>query len=395
MSVFICFFPEPETLEDTTPIPWLRILPGQSILEQGIHCLSELKQHCESRDRWMVIVPGERVTLHRVSLPVRAKRAIERSLPYALEEYFCEEIEHLHIVAGEHSARGILAAAVAHRDMAAWLQPLQALDVEPRWIIPDSLLLPPGEPAQLQVLDLGERCLARAEAEEPVALSSELLDAWQQQEETRLEKALQRAPVVTKESSARSADGVPSAATVLQLLRIPPPLNLRTGRYATPGTRTLDWRPWRVAVAMTLAAVFLWISLLQLELYQLQQALAVVDQRIETVFEETLPETRSIDPVRQFQQILDRETPVATGPGPLLTRFAEMAEIVATQPVTLLQIRAEPERLELELQVQTIADLDRLRERLVRSGLGNVAILSVDTVDPGIRARLQIQERSS
>lgn len=412
MSRFVCFLPEPEYCGEHADVRWSRISPTGTLLASGIAALQSLKGFCGEQDQLVAVVPGERVTLHRVTLPMRSRAALVRALPFALEESLSEDIESLHIVAGKRDARGILAAVVAHRDMEAWLLGLHAAGLEPRWMFPDSLLLPVAAPGVFSILPCSRgRCIVRAEDSEPVVVAEDLCELWQQHEEQRLGKTLQRnrlsAGVGDAGAGAAAGAGDPGVhapggsgaatadAVLLRELRSPMPLNLLTGRYAGRNKAVSDWRPWRIPAALTLCAAILWLVSLMLELRQLERAVMALEDATETLFRETLPDTRMVDPVRQFGQFLEQQTAAADGPGPVLVRFAALVDVVAGEEMSLRHIRADADRLELELDIDSLASLERFRSRLVNAGAYEVNILSADTGSEGIRARLQIGDLRS
>lgn len=385
MNRFVCLLPEPEFFDADSAIRWFRMSSSGALLASGTAPCSDLKSHVSDLDVVVAIVPGERVTLHRVLLPMRSRAAQVRALPFALEEQLCEDIDSLHIVAGKRDGRGVHAAVVAHRDMEAWLLGLRAAGLEPRWMVPDSLLLPVAESGVLNRLAFSGRCLVRAEDAEPVVLAEHLCAVWKEHEERRLGKALHWN---TLDSGVES--GTPEAFLLGQL-RLPATLNLLTGRHAGRNRSVLEWRQWRIPAALAVGVLVLWWVSLLLEVRQLEQAVTGVDYGIETLFQETLPGTRMVDPVRQFRLLLDSNTSSENASESVLAQLAVVAEATTgQQAVAVRQLRVDADRVELELAVDSLAGLEQLRSRLASAGSHEVSILSADSDGEGIRARIQM-----
>ena len=72
--------------------------------------------------RFLLIAPGEAITLHRVPLPSRKRSTWARAVPYALEDQVVEDIETLHFALGSTPESDHLPVAVVNRDaLRGWL----------------------------------------------------------------------------------------------------------------------------------------------------------------------------------------------------------------------------------------------------------------------------------
>lgn len=490
MPLFVLFLPEPEQMHPDAPVSWFRLRSGRdaAVLESGTGPLRQTASQLRPRERWLAIVPGERVLLLRIALRAYSRAALLQALPYALEDQVSEELEALHIVAGprvpDHRQ---WVAVTAHRDMETWLAGLQQAGwSRPQGMLPDTWLLtlpPAGKPSgrrlssqprstppfartespspatagqtathlpqapqapreaatfptfptfptfhTLQIYLDGQRCLVQAVDREPVALDLGLLPWWVQLERKRLgEHAADLSiglygaaeallpEVLPAERFAGGAGGAGGAGVAggaptvwtypgsvhlgwVTRLTAPPGLNLLEGRHAGSVTVSRHWQPWRLPAAL-LATLLLFLgATLALEVRQLERDVLRLDQAVTDWFEQTLPGTRMIDPVAQFRQYLGSTAPTdAPLASAIAERWARTATVLGTvataEPsLSLRQVRADVSRLELELDIRSIAALETLRAQLATVSRGSVRILAAETDEQGVRARLQIEE---
>ncbi|TVP93397.1 MAG: general secretion pathway protein GspL [Thioalkalivibrio sp.] len=405
MNWFVLALPEPDATAPEGPVEWARI-GAAGVLQRGSAPLDMLPDGIQRGDRVLALVPGERVVLHHVSIPARSRSAQLQALPYALEDRISEDLDAMHIVPGPRLADGpLLAAVVARRDMDTWLGWLEQAGVRAHQMLPDTALLPEAPPGRLQLYWAGDRCLVAVPGGPPLALSQEVLPWWLHQWDAQQEQEIEvewhgppelSTPDFGEEAPVRAPawDG-DLLSLIAPAIRRRPALNLLSGPYAPPGSG-ISWAPWRVPAAIAAALVLLWGGSLWLEIRQLEREARQVDLAISDLFESTLPETRMVDPVGQFRQMLETGTDAAaTGAGPVATRLGQVAPVLAGEEVELRQLRADEARLELELDLESIARLDALRGRMRADTGATVRILSAESDEDGVRARLQIEEDAS
>jgi general secretion pathway protein L len=324
-------------------------------------------------------------------------------LPFALEDRISEDLDAMHIVPGPRLPDGhLLAAVVARRDMDIWLKWLQQSGLRPDHLLPDTALLPEAPPGRLQIYWAGDRCLVALPGGPPLALSQDVLPWWLHQWVSRQEQEIEvewhgppelSAPDVGEDTAIRTPgwDG-DLLSLVAPALRRRPGLNLLSGPYAPPGT-AISLKRWRLPAAIAAALALLWAGSLGLEIRQLEREARQVDRAISDLFEATLPGTRMVDPVGQFRLLLDAGADsTVTGSGPVASRLGQVTPVLAAAGVELRQLRADGDRLELELDLDSIARLDALRGRMRDETGATVRILSAESEEDRVRARLQIEE---
>jgi general secretion pathway protein L len=401
MNWFVLTLPEPDASAADATVDWARI-GSAGVLQRGADPLDTVAARVERGDRVLVLVPGERVLLHHVSIPARSRSAQLQALPFALEDRISEDLDAMHIVPGPRLPDGqLLAAVVARRDMDTWLGWLQQSGLRPDHLLPDTALLPDAPPGSLQIYWAGDRCLVSLPGGPPLALSQEVLPWWLHQWESRQGQEIEvqwhgppelSAPGIGEDMAIRAPGREDDLLSLIApALRRRPGLNLLSGPYAPPGA-AIPWRRWRLPATMAMALALLWAISLGLEIRQLQGEARQVDLAISDLFEATLPGTRMVDPIGQFRLILDAGSDSAvTGTGPVASRLGQVAPVLAAAEVELRQLRADGDRLELELDLDSIARLDALRGRIRDETGATVRILSAESDEDRVRARLQIE----
>lgn len=408
MNWFLVSLPEPDAATQASVLDWARVGAGGSLLERGSTPLEGISEQLRTGDRVVALVPGERALLYHVAIPARSRSAQLQALPYALEDRLSEDLDAMHIVPGPRLTDGqLLAAVAAKRDMDVWLEALRDAGVEPRCLLPDTALLPPAPENRLQVYAHPERCLMQAPGGEPMALATELLPWWlarwqaQGEQEATIDwhGPADLAPEGVRERpdfEARGWDG-DLLALVAPALRRRPTLNLLSGPYAPAGSGAEVWSRWRIPAAIAAGLLLLWGGSLWLELRHLEQEVQQVDRAISDLFEATLPGTRMVDPSEQFRAVLESgsEEGGLDPSSPIARRLAHAAPALARAGVELRQLRADGDRVELELDLDSITALDNLRSRLREGSAASVRILSAESDEQGVRARLQIEGSGS
>ena len=427
MNWFLFQLPEPEVLGTDTPIRlrWLRLRRNGDLADQGEAAPDELRALLAPEDRPVALLPGERAPLHRVFVPGKSDRVRRRALPFALEERLSEDLEQVKVVAGPRHGEETLAGVAAHRDLDRWNEWLLEHGLRVPHMIPDLSLLRARDPGDRVVLLAGtQRSILFSPEAEPLAMPREVADWWVQ----RLPENASPADDTGTPSSPGRVHIVDPAAgpdplaplqppaewsgDVLGLLLagaqsgdLPPPEMRRALRgalafdFASPaeerGSLVALPAPWRVPAALALALAVLWLAAVWLEANQLEREYRATEREITALFEETLPEARMVDPVAQFESRLGQDEPEPDAPSAgssLGESLATIMEALAPRDLTLQRLRGEADRLELELEGSGIAELEQLREGLREAMSARVRIVSAESGEEGVRARMTIEK---
>lgn len=405
----------PEDLQDddqnTQPLHWWRLERDGRIQETGCDNLAQLKSRFAGQ-RLRALAPGTAVSLYRLEMPVRRAAAVRAALPFALEDQLSQDLELLHCVPGPRRSDGRLAAAVVEMDrMERWQDLFAAHQWRLEALLPLPALHATEAPEQGLLIrpspwpGVAAQVLVTSSSEEPVLIEASLLELWLKR---RLDVLPEAERVVQAQGLTREDLGlqhnqevdfseIPAAVDIAQALghclQPNPPLNLLTG----PFTTSMAAPPWRkmrpvMVAAGVLVAVF--VAQFSLEWLTLARERDRLLVGIESVFQSSLPNSRMVQPVTQFRQVLEGSAPGSSAGGGALLHEA-LAVVAQADNAGIRQFRATPGELEIELQLTSFAELEALRAGLAaRPGLQET-LQGADSGDEGVVARLKVSRRES
>lgn len=428
MNWLLLALPEPEPLAATQnrALRWLRVRPGGALAEHGHATPGALRGLRARDDRVIALVPGERAPLHRVTVPGRSARLRRRALPFALEERLSEDLENLRIVAGPGHGEQMTASVAALRDIRQWLDWLEEHGLQPDHLIADIALLRDLTPDEAGIMLSGsERSIVLLPRTEPLAMPSELASWWRDRQQTRTPTTTETRPETTPATpvevlepgtgstttplhppsewngdvidllQAAVQNGGVAPATLARSIRGALAFDLKAPEAGSATTFEALSPGWRLAAGLAAAIAVVWLGSVWLETWQLQREYRATEHAITAVFEQTLPGTRLVDPIGQFETRL-RQNADAGGTTPesvLGDAIAGVVSELAARDLRLQQLRGDRERVELELEGSGIAAVEALRESL-RAAMGaRVRIASAETGATGVRARLVIERQ--
>ncbi|MFP4244512.1 MAG: type II secretion system protein GspL [Ectothiorhodospira sp.] len=396
------------------PHLWEAVLPDEQgrPRRHGPVSLEALAPRLKGRT-WDILAPGNRVLLTRVHLPTRNPRAIQRALPYALEDQLAEDVEDLHFVPGARLPDGALPVAVVARgDMDAWTQALGAAGIQLRSMVPETALLPvpedgwclwlEGERAWLAPGDACGLGLDRTQAafwvrrqweqtpegRRPGRITLHRIDA-PRAEDTDLQALTERPGLELHWEG--SAPGLMETLATRWPAR--PPLNLLTGPYALREGRGQGWRPWRAAAVLFVAVLLVQLTSQLWGLQALERERGRLEERIRQVYGQTFPGGRIVDPRRQMESALrqwERGDGGAGGDG-LAALLGRAGPVLAgAEGLTLRSLRYQSGRLDLDLDLADLQTLDRLKTRLESEAGQPVEIRSASAREDRVEARIVI-----
>ena len=411
--MLIALLPEEPAIAGLAParVYWWRTSREGAVLDSGEDELQALRSRFPA-ERLRLLAPASVTNLYRVAMPVRRASAVRAALPFALEDQLSQELEELHLVAGPRRPDGrVVAAVVEHRCMQEWLSLAQEAGWQPEALIPQASLHHDQAPAQgLRVQPSpwpGQQdwALVTGADQEPVLVERGMLGFWVRQRLAQLEEEQRMVELVgcsAADLGLTDADGqmtgVEQQASLEAALRNSQPsarpLNLLTGPYTT-GMATPPWRKLRPVLAA--AAVLLVVVIGQ----QVLQGIALNSERdrllaeIDQLFDETLPKSRRVDPVTQFRQALEGTAGQGgiNGMGSLLHDV--LAPVGGEDEVKIRQFRATTAEVELELQLPSFAELEKLRGRLAAEAGLHESLQGADSDSEGVTARLRVQRKES
>ena len=148
---------------------------------------------------------------------------------------------------------------------------------------------------------------------------------------------------------------------------------------------------------MIAAGVVVLVALVQmtLEWAALSRERDRLAEGINTLFERSLPNSRRVDAPEQFRQVMQGSAAQAGGQSSGAVLYEVLAVIKGSDGARIRQFRSTPNELEVELQLNSFADLEALRTELASKPGLSEALQGADAGTEGVTARLKISRRES
>ena len=355
--------------------------------------------------RVVVLAPASPMLTCTATLPPTPAARMRQALPYALEEQFAEDIEHLHFAMGKRDNAGTLpVVAVARETMNRWQGLFSAVELRPHVMLHEGLALPRGE-GEWSLLLQEEEALLRTDEHQAYAVPLGQLDEWlalamagegEPPRHIRVYDSRQKAEGFAWQGCPPGTELMYEAiASPLALLSAADPtrgINLLQGEFSRKEQLGKLWRPWRASAAMLGAWLVLQGGMAIGNYLSLSARDEQLYSAIEQVYRETFPEARQVvNPRVQMERKL-----VELQGGGSSNSFAVL--LAASGPVLrtidglqLRNLRYKQDELELELELKDVASLDRLKEALQQQHLA-VDIRGASTRDNRVESRIALRE---
>ena len=330
----------------------------------------------------VVLVPANCVTLAEAEIPTRNRAQLLKAIPYTLEEELAENVEDLHFAVKPHG-NGKTDAAVVRRDwMERLLAMLQEAGVIPRAVTPETLCLPrQGDEWVLLAEDRG--AVFRTGRNTGYALDNEQLDilvdaalaAWTAHGQTasaltlierRTDPTLPPLGLTSDVSLTNYSGDEPAIAVLAQGYLAQRPINLLQGDFAPTTNFGEAWRRWRVAAMIVLLLGTVHLVTLAIENVEYRRQIEGLDQAMATLYRETFPDaTKVINPVAQMRNHMAE---LQQQGGPSIDYLALVVGagklVVGADQVSIKRLRYRDNRIELDLESDSIERLETLQQHL-------------------------------
>lgn len=363
--------------------------------------------------RVFVLVPADKVLLTTVNLPIRNQAKLRQALPFALEEQVAEDLDRLHFAAGRRSPDGqIPVAIVRHEDMIEWLDTLAKEGIEPAALMAEQVGLPESPTATIWLIE-GDQCLVRRPGEQPFFVEGEGIDdflLFADPREGSSDQAAHLTVYLGAEDQLRHAADLETLRGELGSLDVQmlpdgalPHLasavardqgvNLLQGDYAPRTGIEKLWRPWRVAAMLLAALLVTVIGRQAAELVHLKKVDAALDEQIQTVFRQAMPDVqRIVNPRRQMETRLAAiRASRGESDAPFLESLQALGRAVSATPgsrVESLSFRAGT--MEVKLTAPNVDSLDAIQRSIEGAGTFDASILSANPRGDTVEGRIQL-----
>ncbi|MDH4558536.1 type II secretion system protein GspL [Pseudomonas sp. BN417] len=333
---------------------------------------------------WRLILPVEAVTCCAVRLPTQKGRWLRQALPFAVEELLAEDVEHFHLGLGGALADGRHRVFAVRRTwLAGWLELAGKLGPAPSAIQVDADLLPEQG---TQLLWLERRWLLGGEGSTRLGFEEQ---DWSYLREACPAPRSGHAPA--ERQTLEGLDDWREAGDPHGWLAAQKGSDLAQGEFTLKEERQ-RWSRWKPLLGL----VGLWLVLQWgfnlVQAWQLQRQGDTYAAANEALYHELFPQDSKLVNLRaQFDQHLAEGS--TSGQGRLLALLGQAAQALIAEgaQVRVQQLDFSEIRGDLALQVQApgFDALERLRERLIGSGL-SVQMGSASRDESGVSARLVI-----
>jgi general secretion pathway protein L len=131
------------------------VFDADSIAKHSVHQgeVSELAESVIDR-QVMVLVPAADVLLTHTKLPKMSRSRLMQALPFAVEDQLIDDVEDVHVVAGDYKEdHDLPVAIVTHEKMKHWLAILKSWHIQADVLTPVTLALPREEHTWHMMLD--------------------------------------------------------------------------------------------------------------------------------------------------------------------------------------------------------------------------------------------------
>lgn len=393
--------------EEPDHIEWYRPAADAGAASQGAGRLEDLPAELPA-GHWVWILAATNVLLTEADVPTRQRQKILQAIPFALEERFIADVEQLHFAIGPLRANTPVPVAVVDRNrFAAWQSALAQAGLTPEAAVPETLLLPWLEGTWTLLLT-GHRAVIRTGPWSGLGGDADYADLLLR--EALTEAGERRPQRLIVHHDGQSFDAVQELAAARELAVEAEPIDgpalAWLGRQYRHGS-TIDllqgpfsrkeqlgklWRPWRATAALFGIWFAVQVGAMTTDYIGLSNEAERLDAQIDAVFRKANPDARNVvDPKLQMQRQLAALQGGSDGGG-FLGLLAEAGPALAgTTGLTLRNLRAQRDELELELNLSDLQTLDRLKQQLMQSGELAVEIVSATARDGKVDSRLKIK----
>lgn len=402
--------------EGAQPARWLRVdALGNRIghVQQGT--LEEAAVLAKGR-RLSVLMPGTRVSLFTVNVPVRNAQKALQAVPFALEDKLAEDVETLHFALGTRRTDGYPVAVTTRAAVQEYLRILGDAGLTPAELIPDMLALPP-RPEQLLLVQEDARVLARFADGHALCTDAALAPLLIEKYLASLPEAQRTLKTLVHASESTDTQILETALSALQLpvtrellpdgalmlmaagYRERAFINLLQGEFNRQGGYQEQWRRWRPAALLAAACVVLILVQQGVSYFSMRHALHTLNTQIQSLFVTAMPDMQRVSDPNVMQIVMQRRLTALGGggnSGPLSLLADAGGTLQQQNGIQLTGFSFHAGVLQLQVQAPTADALNALKTALSQQ---NASLrVSLDTVNNSggqATGQLSLQENGS
>lgn len=371
--------------------------------------LTELAEYADGK-RIVLVISGRSLIITSVDLPGGNVRTITSAIPYAMEEQLADEVENMHFVSGQRRADGsIPVVAISKQLFTELLQRLADVNLYPAWVVAEPLLLPWRE-HELSISILRNRAIVRdgelsgygcAVDQLPALLECSgcieddietIIRVWRDSNQSEIGDLLHLA-----EDKLIIAETESEFDCLTELGLKQPQLDILQGFDAPkpPKTSSGGWRP---AIALSIIAATVYLGTSVYHYFSLQQEIKGITQQTEQLFRNTFPDVkRLVQPLVQAQQKLDqRIESYGQASDALLDMLLALGSAKQSiKSIEFKNLEYRQKSMVVHLQGKSVAQIERFKQQLESRSNTTAKILSTQSKEGRVEARIKIDARST
>ena len=335
--------------------------------------LEELQEKAKARDI-TVLLPASKVQLLTITLPTKFNRKLEAALPFMLEEELACELDDVLISLGEPcmvNEQHAIQVAVSQRSwFETWLGILKTADLAPNRVLPDALLLPQIDEANIAAVQLGSNWLFKLENWKIAEVEKAWLDGFvstlEQQAITHYsdldfsyDNAIQKI---------ESYD-LPLAIFAQQLAHTD--FNMLQGEFQVKKQSSGLWATWQVPAIAAGSALVFGLILKAVTAYQLEQQVIAAKNETIAAYQKAFPGTK-VRPNLIRRQIKNKLAQLSNGGETgflyLLDSLTPIFKEVKEFTPESLRFDAKRAELRVRANAKDFQSFNAVKQRLENSG---------------------------
>lgn len=368
--------------------------------------LEQAAAQVESR-RATLVLPGNDVLLAEAIIPGASASRAMQAIPYQLEDLVADDVDSLHFAVGSKGKTDNYPVAVVGRDaMDTVREQCANAGLRPTEIVPETLALPKFDSEEMDqttwtALVDKQNAVVRLNGYKGFAIDNSMAGIMLDGAQKDLPEDTSAAMIVYKTDAGASLPSVDNMDVETRAcdsrlslyasgLANAPRINLLQGDYSPKTQFDKNWKPWRWTMVLAAALGALLIAGKWLEYRQLSSEVAVLDRKMEQVFQQALPGSRMVRPLSQMQNEIKKRS--GGNVGGFNSQLSQIAASLATQPQTTLRsVNFREGRFDLDLTTDAIPTLDLLKSELAKRGELVMTIQSTNQERDGLRGRIRIE----
>lgn len=331
--------------------------------------LAELAEQWE-RPTCIVWLDGRLVRFVRAKVPARNRQQLRRAFPYAVEDWFAEDVEQLHFALSEPDDDGVVSALVVREDVMRTLADhFRELNWAPTLVTADYSALSGGadvvrHPEKILLHLMGNAPEHDAVGGFEPSIGDAALALWRSNHDD-IAPNLRVIGESAEEGASQNADWS-------QVLKKPAvgAINLLQGRHIIRAERHGALKMLRPLLASVTAVIILLVALGTIKWIDLSQRVKQLTEAQRIVFQKAFPGVRVRNPYRQMRAMARNQGDPSQGD--FLTLLAVFHKVYASTKdveVTSVQYRAKRNELQVDLVAPDYQTFEQLKTALARQGM--------------------------